>query len=80
MPGTAAYDIGGIPVVDAYFNLKVKRMFFFIEGQHLNTLIDNNKVYMETILSNLDSILDGEALLNECARIISHGAEVNNLF
>lgn len=45
LPGTAAYDIGGIPVVDAYFNLKVKRMFFFIEGQHLNTLIDNNKVY-----------------------------------
>lgn len=45
VPGPQGYQIGGIPVIDAYFNLKVKRMFFFIEGQHLNTLIDNNKIF-----------------------------------
>ena len=30
---------------DAYFNLKVKKMFIFIEGQHFNTLVSPNKVY-----------------------------------
>lgn len=45
LPNAEAFSIGGKPVVDAYFNLKVKRMFFFIEGQHLNTLIKNNTVY-----------------------------------
>lgn len=38
------------------------------------TIIDNNKIYIETILANLDSIMDGEKLLNECARIISYSA------
>ena len=45
LPNTEAFSIGGRPVLDAYFNLKVKRMFFFIEGQHFTTLIKNNTVY-----------------------------------
>lgn len=59
---------------------KIDEVILELEGLK-QTIIDNNKVYMETILSNLDSILDGEALLNECARIISHSAEVDpNVF
>lgn len=38
------------------------------------TIVDNNKVYMETIVANLDSVMDGEALLNDCARIISYSS------
>lgn len=35
LPGPSSFSIGGNPVVDLYFNLKVKRMFFFIEGQNM---------------------------------------------
>lgn len=45
LPDSNSFSIGGTPVVDLYFNLKVKRMFFYIEGQHMNTLISENKLY-----------------------------------
>ena len=45
MPGTSPFAIGGEPIVDAYFNMKVKRMFFFIEAQHLNTLLSKNNTF-----------------------------------
>lgn len=45
LPGNNAHSIGGQPVADAYFNLKVKRMFFFIEAQHLNTVLSQNKSF-----------------------------------
>ena len=43
LPNQNAYTIGGQPIADLYFNLKVKRMFFFIEAQHLNTTFMKNK-------------------------------------
>jgi hypothetical protein len=45
LPGTSPFTIGGEPIVDAYFNMKVKRMFFFIEAQHLNTLLSKNNTF-----------------------------------
>lgn len=45
LPGTGSYNIGGQPIADVYFNLKVKRMFFFIEAQHLNTTFMQNKSF-----------------------------------
>ena len=45
LPGTDSYSIGGQPIIDVYFNLKVKRMFFFIEAQHLNTTLMQNKSF-----------------------------------
>ena len=45
LPGNNSYSIGGQPIVDVYFNLKVKRMFFFIEAQHLNTTFMQNKSF-----------------------------------
>ncbi len=45
LPGNNSYSIGGQPIADVYFNLKVKRMFFFIEAQHLNTVISQNKSF-----------------------------------
>lgn len=45
LPGNNPFTIGGQPIVDAYFNLKVKRMFFFIEGSHLNTLVFKNNTF-----------------------------------
>ncbi|WP_226063807.1 putative porin [Kaistella polysaccharea] len=45
LPDANSYSIGGQPIVDVYFNLKVKRMFFFIEAQHLNTTIMKNKSF-----------------------------------
>lgn len=45
LPGSQSFSIGGQPIADAYFNLKVKKMFIFIEGQHFNTLVSPNKVY-----------------------------------
>ncbi len=44
-PGKNAQSIGGQPAVDVYFNLKVKRMFFFIEAQHINTSVFKNKLF-----------------------------------
>ncbi|MBU8883520.1 putative porin [Kaistella sp. DKR-2] len=45
LPNANSYSIGGQPIVDVYFNLKVKRMFFFIEAQHLDTTIMQNKSF-----------------------------------
>lgn len=45
LPGSQGYAIGGKPIVDLYFNLKVKRMFFFVEGQHFNELFMDNRSY-----------------------------------
>lgn len=45
MPGTNNIQIGGQPIADVYFNLKVKRMFFFVEAQHLNTTFMKNRSF-----------------------------------
>ncbi len=45
LPGANSYSIGGQPIADAYFNLKVKRMFFFVEAQHFNTTFLKNKSF-----------------------------------
>ena len=45
LPGTTSYSIGGQPIADVYFNMKVKRMFFFIEAQHVNTTFMQNKSF-----------------------------------
>ncbi|TXF76231.1 putative porin [Chryseobacterium sp.] len=45
LPNPDSFSIGGQPVVDVYFNMKVKKMFIFIEGQHMAELFSNNKVY-----------------------------------
>lgn len=45
LPSTNAYSIGGQPIADVYFNMKVKKMFFFIEAQHLNTSFMKNKSF-----------------------------------
>lgn len=45
LPGTGSFAIGGQPIADVYFNMKVKKMFFFIEGQQIGTVISHNKAY-----------------------------------
>ncbi|SMP07601.1 putative porin [Chryseobacterium profundimaris] len=45
LPGTGSFSIGGQPIADIYFNMKVKKMFFFIEGQQIGTVISHNKAY-----------------------------------
>ncbi|MDH6251946.1 hypothetical protein M2347_001673 [Chryseobacterium sp. H1D6B] len=45
LPNANSFSIGGQPIADLYFNMKVKKMFFFIEGQQIGTLISNNKAY-----------------------------------
>lgn len=45
LPGTDSFSIGGQPIADLYINMKVKKMFFFIEGQQIGTVISNNKAY-----------------------------------
>lgn len=45
LPGTHSFSIGGQPIADLYINMKVKKMFFFIEGQQIGTVISNNKAY-----------------------------------
>lgn len=45
LPGANAQTIGGRPIADVYFNMKVKRMFFFIEAQHLNATFGGNKTF-----------------------------------
>lgn len=45
LPNSSAYSIGGQPIVDLFFNLRVKRMFFYIEGQQMTTLLTQNKSY-----------------------------------
>lgn len=45
LPSSRGYVIGNKPIVDAYINMKVKRMQFYIEGQNLTTTFMQNKVY-----------------------------------
>ncbi len=45
LPGANSYSIGGQPIADVYFNMKVKRMFFFIEAQNVNTTFLQNKSF-----------------------------------
>jgi len=45
LPTANSFSIGGQPIADLYFNMKVKKMFFFIEGQQIGTLISHNKAY-----------------------------------
>ena len=45
LPDATGYSIGGQPIADVYVNMKVKRMFFYIEGQHINTTFMDNKSY-----------------------------------
>lgn len=45
LPNSSSFSIGGQPIADVYFNMKVKKMFFFIEGQQIGTLISHNKAY-----------------------------------
>lgn len=45
LPTANSFSIGGQPIADLYFNMKVKKMFFFIEGQQIGTLISYNKAY-----------------------------------
>ena len=37
--------IGGKPIADAYFNMKVKRMMIFAEAQHFTTTFMKNKSF-----------------------------------
>ena len=39
------FTIGAKPIIDLYFNLKVKRMFLFIEGQNMLTALLKNTHY-----------------------------------
>ena len=45
LPGANSFSIGGQPIADIYFNMKVKKMFFFIEGQQVGTFLSHNKAY-----------------------------------
>lgn len=45
LPTANSFSIGGQPIADLYFNMKVKKMFFFIEGQQIGTLVSYNKAY-----------------------------------
>lgn len=45
LPGTDSFAIGGQPIVDLYINFKVKKMFFFVEGQQIGTMLSHNKAY-----------------------------------
>lgn len=45
LPRADSFSIGGQPIADIYINMKVKKMFFFIEGQQIGTIISNNKAY-----------------------------------
>lgn len=45
LPNANSFSIGGQPIADVYFNMKVKKMFFFIEGQQMGTLLSHNKAY-----------------------------------
>lgn len=45
LPDANSFSIGGQPIADIYFNMKVKKMFFFIEGQQVGTFLSHNKAY-----------------------------------
>lgn len=45
LPSATAYSIGGQSIADVYFNMRVKRMYFYIEGQHINQTFMQNKSF-----------------------------------
>ena len=45
LPSVGNHKIGGQPIVDAYFNMKVKRMQFYVEAQNSTTLFLQNRSY-----------------------------------
>ncbi|CAD7803811.1 hypothetical protein CHRY9390_01134 [Chryseobacterium aquaeductus] len=45
LPNADSFSIGGQPIADLYLNFKVKKMFFFIEGQQIGTMLSHNKAY-----------------------------------
>ena len=45
LPRADSFSIGGEPIADLYLNFKVKKMFFFIEGQQIGTVLSHNKAY-----------------------------------
>ena len=45
LPGATAHSIGGQPIADVYVNMRVKRMYFYIEGQHINETFMQNKSF-----------------------------------
>lgn len=45
LPNSRAYAIGGQPYFDAYINLKVKTMQFFVEAQNFTTTFVQNRTY-----------------------------------
>lgn len=45
LPDSNSYSIGGQPIADAYFNLKVKRLIFFLEAEHFDTTFTQNKSF-----------------------------------
>lgn len=45
IPTANSFSIGGQPIADLYLNFKVKKMFFFIEGQQIGTTLGYNKAY-----------------------------------
>ena len=49
-----ASAIGGKPIADAYFNMKVKRMMIFAEAQHFNTTFMKNRSFAAPIFPIYD--------------------------
>lgn len=45
LPTSSSYSIGGNPILDAYFNMKVKRMLIYFEGQNVSALLMKNRNY-----------------------------------
>ncbi|KPE50295.1 putative porin [Chryseobacterium indologenes] len=45
LPNAEAFSIGGQPIADLYINMKVKKMFFYVEGQQIGTVVSSNKAY-----------------------------------
>lgn len=45
LPNADSFSIGGQPIADLYINMKVKKMFFYVEGQQIGTVLSNNKAY-----------------------------------
>ena len=45
LPSATAYSIGGQPIADVYINMRVKRMYFYVEGQHINQTFMQNKSF-----------------------------------
>lgn len=45
LPNASSFSIGGQPIADLYINMKVKKMFFYVEGQQIGTFLSHNKAY-----------------------------------